>query len=142
MRARLNSTGDIAQSFDQIKNALYVQRVLGDDIDNLDQTYKARGMQLLQRLGYVHDTQSESRDPDPDPLVPRHAGRRHQARSIDDQPLSEERRIRSYTDAGENYIEWLLRYATEDHGKIRREEGFSDEQARRSRSCTRCCVTP
>ena len=50
----------IAESFDQIKNALYAQGVLGDEIDNLDQVYKARGMQLLQRLGYVHDTDTQS----------------------------------------------------------------------------------
>jgi hypothetical protein len=115
----------IAQSFEQIKNALYAQGVLGDDIDTLDQIYKARGMQLLQRLGYVHDTQS---NPEIPILTRAFLGKQEDVTKplIDDQPLSEERRIRSYTDEGENYIEWLLRYATEDHGRIRREEGFTD----------------
>jgi hypothetical protein len=115
----------IAESFDQIKNALYAQGVLGDEIDNLDQAYKARGMQLLQRLGYVHDTQA---NPDIPILTRAFLGKQEDVTKplIDDQPLSEERRIRSYTDDDENYIEWLLRYASEDHGKIRREEGFTD----------------
>jgi hypothetical protein len=114
----------LAQSFDHLKNMLYMQHVLGDDVDNLDQIYKARGMQLLQRLGYVHNP-----DLDPDiPILTRSfLGRQEDVTKpvIDDQPLSEERRIRSYTDAGENYIEWLIRFAKSDHGKIRREEGFT-----------------
>lgn len=115
----------LAESFDQVKNALYAQGVLGDDIDTLDEAYKARGMQLLQRLGYVHDTKA---NPDIPILTRSFFGQQEDVTKplIDDQPLSEERRIRSYTDAGENYIEWLLRNTTEDHGKIRREEGFSD----------------
>ena len=118
----------IAQSFDQIKNALYLQGVLGDDIDNLDQTYKARGMQLLQRLGYVHNAES---NPEIPILTRSFLGAQEDVNKplIDDSPLSEVRRIRSYTDAGENYIEWLLRHATTDHGKIRREEGFSENKA-------------
>jgi hypothetical protein len=115
----------LAESFDQVKNALYAQGVLGDDIDTLDQAYKARGMQLLQRLGYVHDTEA---NPDIPILTRSFFGQQEDVTKplIDDQPLSEERRIRSYTDAGENYIEWLWRNATEDHGQIRREEGFSE----------------
>jgi hypothetical protein len=115
----------LAESFDQVKNALYAQGVLGDDIDTLDQAYKARGMQLLQRLGYVHDTEA---NPDIPILTRSFFGQQEDVTKplIDDQQLSEERRIRSYTDAGENYIEWMLRNATEDHGQIRREEGFSD----------------
>ena len=115
----------IAESFDQIKNALYAQGVLGDDIDNLDQIYKARGLQLLERLGYAHDTQA---DPEIPLLTRSFIGRQQDVDKplVDDTPLSEVRRIRGYTDAGENYIEWLRRNATEDHGRIRRQEGFTD----------------
>jgi len=115
----------IAEDFDQVKNALYAQGVLGDEIDMLDQTYRARGMQLLQRLGYVHDTRT---NPEIPVLTRSFLGRQEDVTKflIDDQPISETRRIRSYTDTGENYIDWLLRNATEDHGRIRREEGFSD----------------
>lgn len=115
----------VAESFDQIKNALYAQGLLGDEIDNLDQAYQARGMQLLQRLGYAPD-------PDTNPEIPiltrAFLGTQEDVTKplIDDQPLSEARPVRSYTDVQENYIGWLARYATEDHGAIRREEGFSD----------------
>ncbi len=114
----------IAQSFAHLKNLLYMQNVLGDDIDNMDQAYKARGMQLLQRLGYVHNP---AIDPDIPILTRSFLAEQEDVTKpvIDDQPLSEERRIRSYTDAGENYIEWLIRNAKDNHGAIRREEGFT-----------------
>jgi hypothetical protein len=117
----------IAQSFDQLKNALYLQHVLGDDIDSIGLIYRARGMQLLQRLGYVHDTQ---RNPDIPILTRSFLWAQEDVTKpvIDDKPLSELRRIRSYTDAGENYIEWLIANATSNHGKIRREEGFTENK--------------
>ena len=117
----------IAQSFDQIKNALYLQHVLGDDVDSLGLLYRARGMQLLQRLGYVHDTLG---NPDIPILDRSFFGAQEDVTKppIDDKPLSEQRRIRGYTPAGENYIEWLIANATSDHGKIRREEGFTDNK--------------
>ena len=49
----------LAESFASIKNALYMQRVLGDEIDNLDQVYRAAGMALLQHLGYLPAATSE-----------------------------------------------------------------------------------
>jgi hypothetical protein len=117
----------IAQSFDQIKNALYLQHVLGSNIDALGLIYRARSMQLLQRLGYVHDAE---RNPDIPILTRSFFGAQEDVTKplIDDKPLSELRRIRGYTAAGESYIEWLIANATSDHGKIRREEGFTDNK--------------
>jgi hypothetical protein len=84
-------------------------------------------MQLLERLGYRHDTET---NPDIPILSRSFLGTQEDVDKppVDDGPLSEERRIRPYTDDGENYIEWLLRYATEDHGRIRRQEGFTDNR--------------
>ena len=116
----------IAESFEQIKNALYAQGILGDDIDNLDQTYRNRGLQLLQRLGYNHDVLS---NPDIPILTRSFLGAQEDVTKdlIDDTPLSEERRIRAYTDSGANYIEWLLEHARGDHRIVRNQQGFADK---------------
>jgi hypothetical protein len=45
---------------------------------------------------------------------------------IDDVPLSEVNRIRSYTLDGKNYIEWLIQAAHTSFETLRREEGFVD----------------
>ena len=117
----------IGQSFDQIKNQLYAQGILGDDIDNLDVAYRAAGMQLLQQLGYNHDSED-------DPAIPiltrAFAGLQEDVNKplIDDQPLSEERPIRVYTDAGLNYIEWLIENANNDHRNIRSQLDFTDNK--------------
>ncbi|MGH8196272.1 MAG: hypothetical protein ACREQ8_18030 [Woeseiaceae bacterium] len=117
----------IAQSFDQIKNQLYAQGVLGDDIDNLDVAHRQAGLQLLQRLGYNHDNEE---DP-PIPVLTRaFSGLQEDVDKplIDDRPLSEERLIRAYTDAGLNYIEWLIEHANNDHRIIRAQSDFTDNQ--------------
>ncbi len=117
----------IAQSFDSVKNALYQQGVLGDDIDNLDRAYRDRGLQVLERLGYEHDTAA---NPEIPLLTRSFIGPQEDVRKplVDDQPLSESRGVRAYTDAGRSYIEWLLENARGDHRTIRDEKGFSGNE--------------
>lgn len=117
----------IAQSFDQIKNQLYAQGILGDDIDNLDVAYRAAGLQLLESLGYNHNN-----DENPEiPILTRaFSGLQEDVDKplIDDNPLSEERRIRVYTDTDLNYIEWMIEHANNDHRVIRSQSGFTDNK--------------
>lgn len=117
----------IAQSFDQLKNALYLQALFGANLELQHQSYKGAGLTLLERLGYQHDAEA-----DPEiPLLTRYfLGPQEDVTKdvVDDNPLSEERRIRAYTDAGQNYIEWLIENARNDHAKIRHQQGFSGNQ--------------
>ncbi len=46
---------------------------------------------------------------------------------IDDKPLSEIEPIREYTNAGENYIEWIINAANESLEILRKEENFKDD---------------
>jgi hypothetical protein len=117
----------VAESFDQIKNAYYAQGLLGDDIDNLDQEYKNRGLRLLEGLGYRHDTET---DPEIPILTRSFLGAQEDVTKdlIDDAPLSEERGIRAYTDDGSNYIDWLIEHAKNDHATIRNQQGFTDNK--------------
>jgi hypothetical protein len=116
----------LAESFASIKNALYMQGVLGDEIDNLDQVYRAEGMALLEHLGYTPSAKSE-----PLLILDRSfLGKQQDVEKppVDDTPLSEDRAVCAYTAAGENYLEWLIRGAKEDHQLIRDQKGFVDDK--------------
>ena len=84
-------------------------------------------MNLLARLGYRHDAEA---DPEIPILTRSFLGAQEDVTRdlIDDTPLSEERRIRAYTDAGANYIEWLIEHAQSDHATIRNQTGFTDNK--------------
>jgi hypothetical protein len=117
----------IAQSFQQIKNSLYAQGILGDDIDQLDLTYRAAGMALLDRLGYRHDTELDPRIP----ILDRSFLGSHEdvnKHLVDDTPLSEMDSIRAYTDEGWNYIRWLIENARVNHRNIKDQKGFSENR--------------
>lgn len=118
-----------AQGFDQVYNTSILTGLDPGDLGVWTEIfYKLGGILLLQQLGYVHDTKNNPKIPilekffftkenDVDrPL-------------IDDQPLSEEKPIRSYTDSNENYIEWLIRNARQDHRNIKDQKGFTDNKA-------------
>ena len=117
----------IAQSFDQIKNQLYAQGILGDYINNLDVAYRLAGLQLLEKLGYRQD---DVENPTIPILTRAFTGLHEDVDKplVDDNPLSEERLIRAYTDTGLNYIEWLIEHANNDHRVIRSQSGFTDNK--------------
>ncbi len=83
--------------------------------------YTQSGMDLLQRLGYQSEEVPEilsqfflsSADRLDGPLV-------------DDRPLSESERLRSYRENGDNYLHWLIEAARTSHDALRRQEGFQD----------------
>lgn len=114
----------LAEGLASIKSALTAQGVLGDEIADLGEVYRAEGMALLQRLGYRPDDASASVAI----LERSFLGKQEDIDKplIDDTPLSEQRAVRAYTDTNENYIEWLIRAAKEDHKLIRDQQGFSN----------------
>jgi hypothetical protein len=89
--------------------------------------YRQRGLDLLADLGYVHD---EQLDPEIPILEKFFLTKEHDVVKplIDDRELSESNRIRSYTDLGQNYIEWLIEHAGNDHRNIRNQKGFTDNK--------------
>ncbi|RKT09337.1 hypothetical protein BX285_6424 [Streptomyces sp. 1114.5] len=47
---------------------------------------------------------------------------------VDDQPLSESRKVRSYLPDGRNYLQWLADNAARDLESVRLEKGFTDDR--------------
>lgn len=82
------------------------------------------GLALLRRLGYVPPEGAET----PDLLEKLFSGSPNQLTGglIDDRPLSESEPIRAYTEAGDNYLTWLIEAASTSHDALRRQEGFVD----------------
>lgn len=116
-----------AQSFSHIINLLTSQGILGDEIDNLDQEYKGKGLQLLQKLGYTHDAAANPSIPI---LEKYFLGKPYKVERplVDDLPLSEEKIIRPYTTDDKNYIEWLIANAQNNHSNIKDQKGFKDNK--------------
>lgn len=115
----------IAESFAHIINKLRIQGILGDDIDNMAEIYKARGIQLLEKLGYEHDVSEDPKIPILEKFFLT-AQEDVNKPLIDDNPFSETDPIRPYTDDGKNYIEWLIENARENHRNIKDQNGFTD----------------
>jgi hypothetical protein len=89
--------------------------------------YRQRGMDLLADLGYVHDPQL---NPEIPILEKFFLTREHDVVKplIDDRALSETDTIRPYTDLEQNYIEWLIEHARNDHRNIKDQKGFTDNK--------------
>jgi hypothetical protein len=109
-----------AESKDHLYNVLNLDGT-GDDL--LRRVDLASGVQsaaaLLQRLGYTGETMPD--------LFERYflsQQNRLTGPLIDDRPLSERERLRSSTNDGRNYLEWLAAAATRSLETLRREDGF------------------
>lgn len=114
-----------AESFQHHFNWL-VAKGRGELVGRIRAGYRERGLQLLARLGYVHD-------PVLDPEIPIlerfFLTKEHDVTKplIDDRELSEVNAIRVYTDLQQNYIEWLIQNARDDHRNIRDQKGFTND---------------
>lgn len=93
--------------------------------------YKEAGLGLLNNFGYA------PREGEEVPILAKFfltKENRLEKDLIDDQPLSEDRKIRPYalpTDGatiGDDYISWLLKNAKDDFDKIKKQEGFIGNQ--------------
>ncbi|MDQ3691225.1 MAG: hypothetical protein M3406_14565 [Chloroflexota bacterium] len=115
-----------AESFEHQFNWL-VALGFDDFVQLLERRYRERGLELLSDVGYVHD-------PRVDPAIPIldrfFFTKEHDVVKplIDDRELSEKKAIRPYTDLEQNYIEWLIENARNDHRNIRDQKGFSGNQ--------------
>jgi hypothetical protein len=78
---------------------------------------------LLARLGY-------NNKPDPFILQMIFSGKENLLKGgvVDDKPLSESEPIRSYTPAGNNYIQWLIEAANTSLHAIYAQDGFNDDK--------------
>ncbi len=94
--------------------------------------YENRGLELLSSLGYAHSKKKEEI-----PILQKFflsSSNLLKGDLIDDKPLSETNKIRGYAapetvgDPSLNYIEWLIQNALSDHDKIKKQEGFTDNQ--------------
>ncbi|REL33838.1 hypothetical protein DYD21_10560 [Rhodohalobacter sp. SW132] len=121
----------VAQSFLQHINSLKLKGQSDDLIKQLaeffETFYKARGIQLLEDLGYNHDMKEDPQIPILEKLFLT-AQEDVEKPMIDDNPLSETNTIRAYTETGQNYIEWLIENARENHRNIRNQRGFADNK--------------
>jgi hypothetical protein len=99
-----------------------------DLVQKLGNNYRRRGLDLLARLGYSHDTSAEPKIPILETFF---LTEEHDVTKplIDDRELSESAVVRAYTDDGLNYIEWLIEHARGDHRVIRNQQGFTDNKA-------------
>ncbi|MFT3903909.1 MAG: hypothetical protein QM727_12100 [Niabella sp.] len=85
--------------------------------------YVQSGVSLLQKFGYT--------DADiPDILNKFFLTSQNLLKGalIDDRPLSETDKIRSYTADDKNYIQWLIEAAQTSHDALRKQQGFTDSK--------------
>ena len=116
-----------AESFEHHYNMLLALG-LRNFANLLARLYRESGKSLLAEHGYVHD---EKLDPEIPILERFFLTKEHDVKKplIDDRELSEVEKIRPYTDSGDNYIEWLIEHAKNDHRNIKDQKGFIDNKA-------------
>lgn len=113
-----------AESFEHLFNRLKAEGFVGSFIAALiSATYNPLGMELLQKLGYGHD---EEENPEIPILTKFFLTKENDVNKplIDDQELSETDTIRVYTKTDQNYIEWLIDNARNNHKNIKDQKGF------------------
>ena len=123
----------IAQSFSHLYNRAKLSGGLAKFIAKLvEGLYKKQGLDLLAELGYVPDEGEEGI-----PILEKFFFTKENRITkvlVDDQPLSETKPIRGYTepenegDSSENYIHWLIDKAKTDFEAIKRQKGFTDNK--------------
>lgn len=117
-----------AKSFQHIFNQLKLKGVFGELLAALIQwDYQKKGQDLLESLGYEHDEDLNSKIPILEKFFLTKENDVNKP-LIDDRPYSEKDAVRAYTDAGLNYIEWLIENAKNNHRNIRDEKGFTDNK--------------
>ncbi|MDH3710500.1 MAG: hypothetical protein OER04_11460, partial [Cyclobacteriaceae bacterium] len=118
-----------AESFEQLYNTSILTGINPGSLSVWTEIfYKLGGILLLQQLGYAHDFEANPQIP----ILEKFFFTKENDVNrplIDDQPLSEEKKIRAYTDPGENYIEWLIEQALKDHRNLKDQKGFTDDKA-------------
>ncbi|GEM_PF-448858 len=97
----------------------------------LNEIYKLAGLNFLSGFGFEPQKGEEV------PILAKFflgEENRVNRELIDDQPLSEDKKIRAYTTPlegatiGDDYITWLAKNAKEDFDKIKKQEGFIDNK--------------
>ncbi len=116
-----------AESMLQLYNRMALQGAAGAFLAALiGLGYIKSGLDLLDAFGYAHNDDQDI----PDVLEKLFLKTPHLLKGplIDDRPLSEVEPIRPYTEAGLNYIQWLINAAETSHNALRVQEGFIDEK--------------
>lgn len=114
-----------AESFQQLYNRMALQGAGGAFLAVLLALgYVRSGLDLLATLGYAHSDEGDL--PDILEKLFLRAPNLLKGDLIDDRPLSETEGIRAYTEAGDDYITWLIDAARTSHDALRRQEGFID----------------
>lgn len=120
-----------AQGFSHLYNyLLWIYPNLGRITYGATLFHSLSPRQLLRKLGYDANTANEQ----PPIFEKTFFSRANLLKGpfIDDRPLSESHPIRPYTDEGKNYIEWLIEGALTDHDSVRKQEGFTNNEAPRA----------
>lgn len=117
----------VAQSTEQIYNTLGLKGLAGRFLAMLiAASYVQSGKNLLQKMG--HDFAEDETIPEILKKFFFSRNDRLKGPLIDDVPLSEIEAVRSYTEDGRNYIQWLIDAARTSHDALRKQRGFSDDQ--------------
>jgi hypothetical protein len=113
-----------AQSVEDYFNRSNLNGHGGEVLEALDHLGARPGLRaLLTRFGYPVSA------PDPDAAARLFVGRQHPLGGplIDDRPLSETDRVRSWTADGQSYLGWLASKAASAFDVVRVESGFRDD---------------
>ena len=117
-----------AESFQHLFNKLKLQGIQGALLAAIIQwEYKKNGMALLKKLGYEHNESLNPKVPILEKLFLT-KGNDVKKPLIDDRPYSEKNAIRAYTNSDQNYIEWLIKNAKNNHQNIKDQKGFKDKK--------------
>ena len=117
-----------AQSFEHLYNQIMAQGgVWHTSPQVLRENNRIEGLKILKGLGYQHDLEFS---PDVPILTKFFLTKENDVNKplIDDQVLSEIDPIRDYTELEENYIEWLIDKAKNNHDDIKRQKGFKENK--------------
>ena len=112
-----------AESVDTLYNRLALQGLDGVFEAFFTALRQDQALQLLGRLGYAADATPK--------LLELVFTGRHQLLKggvVDDRPLSESEPIRAYTDAGKNYLEWLIEAAGTSLSALYAQDGFTNDR--------------
>jgi hypothetical protein len=112
-----------AESLEHLVNQLKLEGLGGLFSALILAGYVRSGQDLLAELGYTGEQW-------PDILGKVFLGGQNTLLGdlVDDQPLSETARVRSYTSDDRNYLRWLRDAAGTSHDALRRQQGFTDDR--------------
>jgi hypothetical protein len=116
-----------SESFLHLFNLLKIQGGSGEDDEKIRRFDKKKGMDLLKDLGYLHDEETDPKIPILEKFFFTNENDVNKP-LIDDRELTETDPIRAYTDTNQNYIEWLIDNAQNNHENIKEQKGFKDNK--------------